>query len=387
MKHILPFLITLLLMAGCQSSNKERKSSFPEIRVNQTPDEKEITLQEIAEEINYIPLETNDTMLLRGVFLSICNEGIAVMHQVDGQVFLFDGKGKARGSISRKGGGPEEYVGMQQAVVDWKRNELFVLDYKPHVKVYDLNGNYKRTLPMPIKVRDREMYPYSDSHLVLFKEVPDTEIGQADRVFAPYQPIILLDKTTGETTTLPYTKTSNMSIRLSSGWVNNNAIYASGINVYLSDVSSDTIYQLHPFGHKVEPMTIRTPSVNSMDGERYLFNLEGITDRYGFFRRTNKHIQGKASQYIQEWMYDYQTGETFLPIFKNQDYLSMKLDAHDLIHCHGEKNCLYAKLEAFELIEALKNDELDGELKTIAQELMEDDNPVLMIVKLRGSYK
>lgn len=65
----------------------------------------------------------------------------------------------------------------------------------------------------------------------------------------------------------------------------------------------------------------------------------------------------------------------------------MKLDAHDLIHCHGEKNCLYAKLEAFELIEALKNDELDGELKTIAQELMEDDNPVLMIVKLRGSYK
>ena len=56
---------------------------------------------------------------------------------------------------------------------------------------------------MPIKVRDREMYSYSDSHLVLFKEVPDTEKGQADRVFAPYQPIILLDKTTGETTTLP----------------------------------------------------------------------------------------------------------------------------------------------------------------------------------------
>ena len=101
MKHLLPFLITLLLMAGCQTSNKERESSFPEIRVNQTPDEKEITLQEIAEEISYIPLETNDTMLLRGVFLSICNEGIAVMHQVDGQVFLFDGKGKARGSISR----------------------------------------------------------------------------------------------------------------------------------------------------------------------------------------------------------------------------------------------------------------------------------------------
>ncbi|MBQ2856796.1 MAG: 6-bladed beta-propeller, partial [Bacteroidaceae bacterium] len=85
---------------------------------------------------------------------------------------------------------------------------------------------------------------------------------------------------------------------------------------------------------------------------------------------------------MQEWMYDYQTGKTFQPIFKNQDAPSMKLDAHTLIHCHGEDNCLYVKLEAFELIEALENGELNGELQTIAQELVEDDNPVLMIVKL-----
>lgn len=382
MKHPLFLLITFLLLAGCSTSPQKENGSYLEIKANQTPHEKEIILQEIAEEISYIPLETNDTMLLRGVFLSICNEGIAVMHQVDGQVFLFDGKGKAKGSISRKGGGPEEYVGMQQAVVDWKRNELFVLDYKPHIKVYDLNGNYKRTLSMPIKVRDREMYPYSDSHLVFFKEVPDTEIGQADKDFAPYQPIILLDKSTGQTITLPYTKTSNVSIRLSSGWVNNYAIYASGKNVYLSDVSSDTIYQLHPSTHKVEPIMVRIPSLNSMDGERFLLNLEGITDRYAFLLRTNKEIKGRADQYIQEWMYDIQTGEALLPIFKNEDYPSMKLDAHALIHCQGEDNCLFMKLEAFELIEALENGELNGELKSIAERLQEDDNPVLMVVKL-----
>ena len=145
MKHILPFLTTLLLMAGCNTSPQKGTGCLPKIKVNQTPDEKEIIFQEIAEEINYIPLETNDTMLLRGVFISIGIEGIAVMHQTDGRIFLFDSKGIAQGSISRKGGGPLEYVGMQQAVVDWKRNELFELDYKPHVKVYDLNGNYKRT--------------------------------------------------------------------------------------------------------------------------------------------------------------------------------------------------------------------------------------------------
>ena len=383
MKHILPFLIALLLMTGCDTSSQKDNTCFPEIKVSKTPDEKEITFQEMAEEINYLPLETNDTMLLRGVFLSVCNEGIAVMYQSDGRVFLFDGNGKARGSICRKGGGPEEYVGMQQAVVDWKRNELFVLDYKPHVKVYDLNGNYKRTFPLSFKVRDREMYPYSDQYMVLFKEVPDTEIGEADKEFAPYQPVILLDKTTGEIIALPYTKTSNTSIRLLSGWVNNNALYASGRNIYLSDVSSDTIYRLHPSEHKAVPFMVRTPPLKSIDGELFVLNLEGNTSRYAFLRRTDKDIRGKASLHMQEWMYDYQTGETFLPVFKNEDYPSRKLDAHHLIHCHGEDNCLYVKLEAYELIEALENDELSGELQSIAQRLTEDDNPVLMKVKLK----
>ena len=88
MKHLLPLLTVLLLMTGCSTSPHKDNDCLPEIKVNQTPDKKEITFQEIAEEINYIPLETNDIMLLRGVFISIGIEGIAVMHQVDGRIFL-----------------------------------------------------------------------------------------------------------------------------------------------------------------------------------------------------------------------------------------------------------------------------------------------------------
>ena len=88
MKHLLPLLTVLLLMAGCSTSPHKDNDCLPKIKVNQTPDKKEIIFQEIAEEINYIPLETNDIMLLRGVFISIGIEGIAVMHQVDGRIFL-----------------------------------------------------------------------------------------------------------------------------------------------------------------------------------------------------------------------------------------------------------------------------------------------------------
>ena len=44
---------------------------------------------------------------------------------------------------------------------------------------------------------------------------------------------------------------------------------------------------------------------------------------------------------------------------------------------------MYVKLEASDLIEALENDELSGHLKSIAENLKEDDNPVLMVVKLK----
>ena len=41
------------------------------------------------------------------------------------------------------------------------------------------------------------------------------------------------------------------------------------------------------------------------------------------------------------------------------------------------------KMEAFQLIEALEAGQLSGKLKTIAQGLKEDDNPVLMLVKFK----
>ena len=39
-------------MAGCNTSSQKGNDSFPKIMVNQTPDEKEITFQEMAEDDN-----------------------------------------------------------------------------------------------------------------------------------------------------------------------------------------------------------------------------------------------------------------------------------------------------------------------------------------------
>ena len=41
-------------------------------------------------------------------------------------------------------------------------------------------------------------------------------------------------------------------------------------------------------------------------------------------------------------------------------------------------------LNAFDLVDALEKNELKGELKEIAQELNEESNPIIMLVKYRN---
>lgn len=53
------------------------------------------------------------------------------------------------------------------------------------------------------------------------------------------------------------------------------------------------------------------------------------------------------------------------------------------IRSNGEKDCVYQTLESFALKEALEEGQLEGSLKTVAQGLDEDDNPVIMVVRFR----
>ena len=52
----------------------------------------------------------------------------------------------------------------------------------------------------------------------------------------------------------------------------------------------------------------------------------------------------------------------------------------------GSEMCIrdsYQTLESFALKEALEEGQLEGSLKTVAQGLDEDDNPVIMVVRFR----
>jgi len=106
-------------------------------------EENEITLSEIADDINYIPLDNsyplgliydNIEFINNSIFLSVKDIGVLV----------FDRIGKTLRKIGSKGRGPGEYVYNYMFTVDENTESVYVLDYNEIGKVFSKSGESLR---------------------------------------------------------------------------------------------------------------------------------------------------------------------------------------------------------------------------------------------------
>lgn len=377
-------LVLALLATGCGDAN-QKSSVLPQIDVNVNYPEKEICLQDVAE-VSYIPLDSKDDMLFSGNVRSFSDKGIVILDSKNDALLFFDKQGKFQHAISRQGQGPEEYSMMFSALMDWDREEVFVFDSHSKIVVYSLDGSFKRKLALDSYLGQHDTYICSDSQLISYRNGIRDKNGE----LIPYQPIVLVSKTDGKLDSLSYMKKHDyptfiggkeMNIRIS--WPSLNRLNGE---VYVNDVSTDTIYHLDVRTQTFQPIMTRIPSVNHDDLDGFLMDLYGITPQYYFFHfRARQASMDSHFTIVDEKsknaVFDCKTGKIYHPKFTNKDYPSM-----EKIHmefCEEINHCATVQLEAFALVEALEAGELSGELKTIAEGLKEDDNPVLMVVKFK----
>lgn len=131
--------------------------------------ETNIRLSDLSDAL-YIPLETNDTTLLRQLGTCEGNEYLLTADRIYGQeaqtaIYVFGKDGRLIRKIDHRGGGPGEYSYISSYAVDTLRNEIFIQDgnvKKGTTFVYDLEGNYKREFPN----RAKEITILNDSLLL-----------------------------------------------------------------------------------------------------------------------------------------------------------------------------------------------------------------------------
>ena len=379
-------LLLALLATSCGDAN-QKTSALPQINVSTSHPEKEICLQDVAE-VGYIPLDSKDDILFGGHVRSFSDKGIVILDDQNKRLIFFDKQGRFQNVINRKGQGPEEYSMMFNALIDWDKEEVFVFDSSSKIVVYSLEGTFKRRLSFDSHLGQHDAYICSDSQLISYQNGGWSKDGK----LIPYQPVVLLSKEDGKMDSLSYRKEHNfptfiggkeMNIRIS--WP---SLAKLNGDVYVNDLSADTIYHLDARTWALQPMMTRTPSVTLDDLNGFLMDLYGITPQYYFlhFRARQASMDSHfvmVDEKSKNAVYDRKNGKIYHPKFTNKDYPSM-----EKIHmefCEEIDNCATVQLEAFELLEALEAGELSGELKTIAEGLKEDDNPVLMVVKFKGS--
>ncbi|MDT3367270.1 MAG: 6-bladed beta-propeller [Bacteroidota bacterium] len=384
----------LFVMSGFIGCNqpKPKSEGFITVDVTATYPKKELILQDFMD-VEYIPLESTDSFITMAHVQDIGEDVIIVRNRnrsSDGNIFIFDKKGKGLRKINRQGAGGEEYTFLLKAFLDEDNNELFVNDHRASkMSVYDLFGQFKRSFKHKEGCIFDPVYNFDKNNLICLDYISDFEEEPKNRFF-------IVSKQDGSITKeiqIPYKVKKSTVLTVTDeakGVTVSNATRNEELIPYfgdwlLVDPSSDTIYKSAP-DFSLTPFIVRTPSIQSMIPEIFLF--PGVfTDRYYFLQTVKKEYDFTTNSGFPrtDLVYDQQEKAIYEYTVLNADFSTKKLVnmVYEITLINDDGIAFVQRLEAPELIEANENGELKGKLKEIASTLDEESNPVLMLARYK----
>lgn len=396
-KHVcwMSALLVASLLFGCGDGKQKESDGLIRVDVSKSYPKKELILQDLFD-IEYVPLETTDEMLTEGHIQYISDNYMIFKNlgRMAGEIFIFDRQGKAVRKINRLGQSGEEYLNILGIDYDEQADELFVNShYSDKVFVYDSEGNYKRsfdyldgTLYDPIKILDEERLIAYDDYF------------EYDKVPEKRDCYLILSREDGrllEKIHIPYEEKKSLIIlrrdlngKLTGNWGIRNTLmppYQDGW--LLIEPSADTIYT-YSASRGLMPLIVRTPPVNEMDPEVFLFPTI-FTDRYVFMQAVERSFNFGVDKDVPRTnlIYDKTEQTAYEGEVINRDFEGTPVNlwfAHRVIMEFNDDEIAFAtRLEAPDLVDALNDGKLRGPLKEIASRLDEEDNPVILIAKYK----
>lgn len=376
---IILFCLSEQIIKAQDIANK--KKEIITIDINKIYPEKDITIQDIAS-VEYIPLETNNNSLLKYLNIGSITDSLIITYNLDGDVFVFNRKGKFINTFNRKGGAGHEYSNLHFLCFDNKKNEVYIEDHGVQCKiyVYSLNGIFKRKFNLPENIWPYLMQNYDNDYLLC---CDGYELDKPN-VKTKETPYFFISKKNNEITPLNYkiskkiknyiTETrGNQSIASA---INASPLIKNGNETLLSDFASDTIYSLK--GNSRTPFIVKKPFIQN-NNPSVLFYIKLFSDKYLIMSSIKRQFKAENPE-IKLFGYDRVKNKIYKLNFLNTDWV-FKTDTNidnipDLPNNYAQR-----QLSAETLIEGLEKGQLKGKLKEVASKLKLDDNPVIMLIK------
>ncbi len=379
------FLCVVFLFIACN------KIGIPEpLQINLgNISEKEVGLSEIAESIEYIPL--NSPHAIQHLFKIAKTDSFLFVSDYPNGIQMYRKDGKFISMIGRKGGGPGEYIDGYKFAIDESNNRIYVLE-KQKIIIYDFQNNFIKNISIAdLETNFREI-EYINDRLFLF------EINTSG--YAKYNWVEL--DTLGQ---IIYTKSNTVKQFECKIGFNSDCSYKINNSIVYWDKYNDTIFQVNSSGFSAKYVwgnwdnKLPKSNITSKQYENLFLDPYNIIESQDFlflfyFEKQNyctAYLNKKDRQfYLVNKSEDFETrycgpgfindldgGLNFAPMenYQNEDgdYLFSWKFAYDFVE--------YVNSTKFQN-STLQYPEKKAELEELANSLDENDNPILMLVKL-----
>lgn len=382
--HIILSLFAFISITGCHSKNNKKENIHTEDKIANTRQDSinniensifpfyidknknyenkgYINLQEIAD-IEYVKLETTDLCLLKDKFflkgVYFDDDNIFISNKEN--ILRFNKNGKFINSIGKKGNGPDEINHLMDFKINKKTKEIFIVDVtSQNIKTFNYDGNINKSIHYKTYF-DKISLP-NDSVILCGNNYPNS------------QPMIFYISNTGEikeelatarqkkTGLKGYITTYYTRDRI----YNNQTLFNTNI--------TDTIFSVNNSTLELKPRYIQLPTNTGCGESNSSFFLIFETNRYANILSL-KDGEGIKSTYI----IDKNKNEINKGLFIDSDSRIVLFPMNT-----NEDNKLVELYDSFDLQNRLSNGELSGKIKEIAETLIDEDNPVLMIATVR----
>lgn len=140
-------LAVAILFVGCSEKSVNQQVKHIDLSESWKSPEKGL-LSSIADDIEYIPLETTPNCLIgnhRALEVTPLKKYLLI-HEHNKVMKLFDRQGNFLNTIGRIGKGPEEYIPLNKYFVDEKQEIIYLLSNNNKCLIYGFDGHLKREI-------------------------------------------------------------------------------------------------------------------------------------------------------------------------------------------------------------------------------------------------
>ena len=379
----------LLMITGLTLSCSQKSTDSFVVKVNYAT-KKQLNLSDYAVSLEYVPLETNDDCLIdKNPNFYLLDEYIVVTTWR--QCFLFARNGKYICEIGHPGNGPNEYARtLQGEVVNDKYKTIIMVGSTGNGLVYSFNnGNVIENFPLAPNMRETA-YVSDNLWIQGINNINGDAINQL--VFANRSDFI---------DSIPNKQLYQIEHTSMRASFPEHYFYRHNDELYYKNLFNDTIYcirdiELHtawvfdmgnfhlPFSIKANPETAfnEIKKYNQvekiMETDQFLFfsiKREDEDNAFIFNKNTGLTIELSKDQNLKGFYNDIDGGIPFWPnrISRNQEMVTFLYPYY------------MKEIYTDEYLKNKSNESAYLQLKNLLSRLNDEDNPVVLIAKLRNN--